>query len=338
MDKVINEDVEVVYDDLPEEGENDAQQLATHNEENTDAEANGEQLEGALSSNDTEEDAPAFPGSDDADEPEDAEYASYSGGVKKRIKREIRLRKQVQAELVTTRQQAQAITDIVRNGEAAYNTITEQHEALQEQYYKLLDVSMQNAMEQKTRELQYAKEQGDTASELRAQSELDELRFNKRQLGEVVTGFSSQKAQAAQQRAQRQAQGMRLPQPQRQVPPLAIKWVERNSWIRKPEYAKHREQVGIIDAKLLAARFDPNTPEYYAELDKELRKAFPGKGAVRGKGGQSPVAPAANGSGTGRTSARRIVLTRADMDTMRKFGLDPANKEHVVAFAQQRAA
>lgn len=326
----VDDDVEIVYDETTNGEVADAQKEQQNADDVDDAE-DGEQKEETPP---PAEDIPPIPNDDDdLDEPNDAEYVSYSTSVKKRIKREIRLRKEVQEELASTTQQRDNFYNAARNGETAYLKLQKDNDNLQEQYYKLLETSLQSAIEQKTAEWSTAREQGNTTMEAQAQSAIEELRFNKRQLSEIATSFVAQKAQRAQQQPTLQA-----PQ-QQQVPQLALKWVARNKWIKEPKYAAHREYIMQLDKKLLSAGFNPNTEIYYKELDKELRKAFPSapKSIVApNKTGTSPVAPATNGSGVGKTKNNRIVLTRDDMDVMRKFGLDPANKAHVIAFARQR--
>jgi hypothetical protein len=330
-----DDDVEIVY----------SEETGGEDNDNT----SGEQPSDAVDTNDDAsfaDDSDAATGDDDAqplpgeetDEPDDAEYKNYSVGVKKRIKREIRLRKQVAQELGVATQQREQILNIAKNGEVAYLNLQKQHDTLQENYYKLLDTALQNSIDQKTRELQTAREQGDTAAEIQAQSAVEELRFNKRQLTEVATSFSSQKAQREQQKPQLQQIPSSGVQPA--APPLALQWIARNSWIREEKYAPHREYIKQVDAKLLAAGYSPHTELYYTEMDKELRRAFPSTPRPqvmnRSKQGRSIVTPSMSGSGGRNAGSRRIVLTKTDMQTMRTFGLDPANKQHVLAFAKER--
>ena len=284
----------------------------------------------------TDDDDLGVPVTDDSEFAEEAEFTpeeekSYSASVKKRIKREIALRKSVQTDLVTVQQRAQQYADALNKGSASYSNLQQQHDSLQEQYYKLLDTSMQSAAEQKTAELQAAKEQGNTAAEIQLQSAIEELRFNRRQLAEITSSFTAQKAAREQQRTTAPAA-----QPQAQPPALAVAWVARNKWIQEPKYAPHREYLSVIDEKLRTRGLNQNNPEYYREVDKELRKAFPPKKVA--KKTTSPVSGVSSlrTVSTGNSSRKSITLTRADIATMKNFGLNPENKQHVLAFAKQR--
>jgi hypothetical protein len=53
--------------------------------------------------------------------------------------------------------------------------------------------------------------------------------------------------------------------------------------------------------------FDPNTEEYYTEIDRRLRSEFPQKFAARKPGGGSQVAPAGNSASRSTTQERRTV-------------------------------
>lgn len=273
-----------------------------------------------------------------AEDDEDSELTaeeekSYSASVKKRIQREIKLRKAVQADLAATQQRTQQIASVLQRGATNYNALQQQHDTLQEQYYKLLDTSMQAAADQKMQELQAAKEQGNTAAEIQLQNTIEELRFSRRQLADISANFANQKAARAQRSQQAPAA-----QPQAApAPALAVAWLAKNKWIQEPKYAPHREYLSVIDEKLVAKGLSRNSPSYYHEVDKELRKAFPPKA---GKKKTSPVSGVSSGSrvsGAISTGAKRsITLTRADIAEMRNFGLNPENKQHVLAFAKER--
>lgn len=353
VQEVMDDDYEIVYD------ESDEQKPITQNQnEETDAEdekdeakSTVEESEVKASEADTEPEAEPEPETEteEDEEEEDEEYKNYSANVKKRIKREIKLRKQVEQNLaIAVQQRNQALMQLSalsQTAEQAKN-IQEQYDNLQEQYYKLLDVSLMSAIDQKLKDLHKAKEEGNTEDELRLQGEIDELRFNKRQLVEIVNNFNAQK-QLKQQTGrlnlspQVGAQPMGMPaMGAPAVPQLALDWVKKNAWIKESKYAPQREYIKTLDTILLQEGYDPNTEVYYTELEKRLYNAFP---SLKKKKGQkptknSPVAPSTNNVGgtVKNVGSKRIVLTRADMETMRKFGLDPANREHVIHFAKQR--
>ena len=331
-----SDDFEIVYEENETPDEKPLEEPKEDEEKTGDIEESEEEKPEEVAG--AEEDLGVPPPDDEDAEYEDAEYKSYSAGVKKRIKREIRLRKEVEERLEVTEGQRDQAVNYIKQGANAYKQLQDQHDQLQDQYYKLLDASMSSTIEQKIGELQRAKEQGDTSAELKAQSEIEELRFNKRELTSIINAYNTQKQQRQTQQPQQQT-------PQQSGPPaLAVEWVKKNKWVKEAKYSAQREYIKVLDNQLIQAGYDPNTELYYKEMDRKLRIAFPSLRALDKKKTPAPapnksvVAPTTSSTeGASRNvSSKRIVLTKADMETMRKFGMDPSNKQHVLSFAKQR--
>jgi hypothetical protein len=107
--------------------------------------------------------------------------------------------------------------------------------------------------------------------------------------------------------------------------PLAVAWArEHTAWFNKDKRMTRRALVH--DADLIDDGWDPDTPEYYAELNKRLQKDFPealGTRAAPPRTTNSPVIsnraapPAAGGT-------VKVRITQADKEMAASLGLDIA--------------
>jgi hypothetical protein len=85
---------------------------------------------------------------------------------------------------------------------------------------------------------------------------------------------------------------------------------------------------GIHRQLLQVEGFDPNSDEYYHELDKRIREAFPQKFGEEVSGTQGratrtvqTVAPASRSSGINTTARRTVRLTPSQVAIAKKLGV-----------------
>ena len=131
-------------------------------------------------------------------------------------------------------------------------------------------------------------------------------------------------------RAQAQAQ-MQQPQPQGNVPvradPKAEEWASKNEWFGEDD-AMTFAAFGIHKTLVENEGFDTNNPDYYDEIDRRLREAFPHKfnGAAggetvtvtEGRRPQQAVASAVRSSNSGRKTVR---LSPSEVAIAKKLGV-----------------
>lgn len=170
-----------------------------------------------------------------------------------------------------------------------------------------------------------AREEGDIDTETEAHERLMQLSYEQRQVNEHLS------MRAAQQEEQQYAQ----PQPVRQAPvqqapakpqpsPRAEQWAEENEWFGKDRTLTYAAW-GIHQSLVEEDGFDPESEEYYTELDNRLRAEFPNKfkpaePAPRQRQNVPAVAPASRSSGV--NSARRSVkLTPSQVAIAKKLGV-----------------
>jgi hypothetical protein len=148
-----------------------------------------------------------------------------------------------------------------------------------------------------------AREEGDIDTETEAQQRLTDLTMESRQ----VTGWL--------QTQQQQVENFRQPMPQQQVPqvqqkptpsPRAEDWASRNTWYGQDRVATYAAW-GIHQTLVEQEGVEPDSDEYYNELDRRLREELPTRFAAQPRQQRSApaVAPASRSSGI--NSARRTV-------------------------------
>lgn len=183
-------------------------------------------------------------------------------------------------------------------------------------------------IEMATAKMQYkdAADRGDSDKMLEAQEKLarlnNELERHRQAKARVEREAKQpqdpplQPAQQPQQQAQPQQQ--QAPQPD----PKAQAWAEKNEWfgtdrlLTSAAYAIHATLVEDEG-------FDPNSDEYYTEIDRRIRTEFPAKFKTAKKSGNG--APVASGNSSASRSTkqgrRSVKLTHSQVAIAKKLGV-----------------
>ncbi|NBT76414.1 MAG: hypothetical protein EBT15_10705 [Betaproteobacteria bacterium] len=165
-----------------------------------------------------------------------------------------------------------------------------------------------------------AREEGDVDTETDAQERMASLLYEQQQLA----GYAAQKqyVQPAQQYVQQPVQ-----QPVQQVKKPSVKaemWAEKNPWFGDDRVMTYAAW-GIHQKLVEEEGFDPESDEYYDELDSRIRGEFPAR--FNSQQNRKPrnvqsVAPATRSSGVTQGSARRTVkLSPSQVAIARKLGV-----------------
>jgi hypothetical protein len=166
-----------------------------------------------------------------------------------------------------------------------------------------------------------AREENDINTELEAQERLAALVGEQRQ---VAGWLQSQQEEVERHRNAPPVQQApaQAPAPQRPTPsPRAEEWAEQNSWFGQDRVMTYAAW-GIHQTLVEQEGVDPNSDEYYTELDRRVRDTFPDKFKDQSRQQRSApaVAPAARSSGI--NSARRTVrLSPSQVAIAKKLGV-----------------
>jgi hypothetical protein len=170
-----------------------------------------------------------------------------------------------------------------------------------------------------------AREEGDIDTETEAQQRLADLGYEQRQVAAYL-----QQQEAAKERQVQQPQQAQQPQQVQQRPkpsPRAEQWAMDNPWFGQDRTLTYAAW-GIHQTLIEDEGVDPNTEEYYTELDRRLRDEFPRRFAsqqaeqpvARQQRPASAVAPASRSSGVASTR-RSVRLSPSQVAIAKKLGV-----------------
>ena len=242
------------------------------------------------------------------------ELDSYSKGVQSRIKKlteKYRQEERDKAEALRLSQQLMAENEKLKSRVQALDT----------GYLSEYGTRLESQTQAAKRMLKEAYEAGDSdkladAQQLLSNIAVEQQRYN------TAKARAEQQAKVQVQQPQEQQQQPVQQQPQRPQPdPRAVAWKDKNEWFGQDKvmtaaaFALHNqltEEEG----------FDPNSDEYYTEVDQRLRREFPHKFSEAKKSGGAQVAPAAASASRSNKSGRRSVkLSHSQVAIAKKLGV-----------------
>jgi len=192
--------------------------------------------------------------------------------------------------------------------------------ALDSNYVTEYSTRVQTQMEQTEKELARAMEIGDTAAAVEANKKMIALASESERANQARQAQERQKQQAEQMRAQQQYVQQQPQQQQvRRPDPKAEDWAQRNEWFGQDE-AKTFAAFGIHKKLVEDEGFDPQSDEYYTELDRRIADTFGGNAKTANKRPAQTVAGVSR-STSGRSSGKKVRLTPSQVAIAKKLGV-----------------
>jgi hypothetical protein len=249
------------------------------------------------------------------------ELDQYSESVKKRIDK-------LTARLRETQRREQAALEYAKNVQARSQQLEQQYMSVDSARLGEATGRVQTQVVALKQIIRKAREEGDIDTETEAQQRLTSLTLEQNQIAVATQQREQQTQQWTYQQqvaAQQAAQQPQVQAPQ-EVDPRVEDWAERNPWYGRDTAMTHAAW-GIHRQLIQSEGFDPNSNEYYDELDNRLKQTFPQKlgGGQQAQNNRSArnvqtVAPASRSSGI--NNARRTVkLTPSQVAIAKKLGL-----------------
>jgi len=248
----------------------------------------------------------------------DEELDSYSKGVQSRIKKLTEKYRQEERDKAEALRVSQELLEENKK-------LKSRMQALDTGYLSEYGTRLQSQTEAAKRAYKEAYDAGDSDKMVEAQQALSNIAVETQRYNTAKLRAEQQaKAQAAQPRqpVQQQAPQQPVQQQQAQPDPRAMEWKNKNTWFGEDKimtaaaFALHNqltEEEG----------FDPNTEEYYSEVDSRMRKEFPHKFQTAKKsGGGSQVASASSSASRSNKQGRRSVkLSHSQVAIAKKLGV-----------------
>jgi hypothetical protein len=243
-------------------------------------------------------------------------YQNYSKDVQKRINTLVRRAKEAE-------ERETALANKLRQVEQQTSQTQSQYNTMQDGYYNEFKTRVETQHALAKDSLKKAYENNDPDQIIAAQELLSRATLDKERLA-LATADREKRAQAPRE------QEIVNPQPQvaqETAPPpdpRAKDWAEKNSWFGSDEAMTYT--AFSIHKKLIEEEgFDPNSDEYYTEIDRRIKTEFPHKfnepveeSASSKPRVVQPVASVKRGSG----NARKVVrLTPRQIQMAKNLGV-----------------
>jgi len=201
--------------------------------------------------------------------------------------------------------------------------IRQRMEALDTNYVSEYTNRVQSQTESAEKELTRAMEMGDTAAVVEAQRKITALAIESDRARQAQIQQERYRQQIEAQQAQQVQQPMPQQQPRR-PDPKAENWAARNTWFGQDE-AMTYAAFGIHKKLVEDEGFDPQSDDYYTELDQRIASEFPHKlgASTQNDSNRRPaqtVAPASRGN-TGRRSGKSVRLSPSQVAIAKKLGV-----------------
>jgi hypothetical protein len=191
-------------------------------------------------------------------------------------------------------------------------------DALDSSYVSEYSSRVETQMATAEQELARSIEMGDTNGVIEAQRKITKLAIENDRAQQAKV---QQERYAAQAKAQQEARvNQPMPQQQPRRPdPKAEKWAQRNSWFGDDE-AMTYAAFGIHKKLVEDEGFDPQSDDYYTELDRRMAGEFPHKLNGGSKRPAQTVASVSR-STSGRSSGKKVRLTPSQVAIAKKLGV-----------------
>jgi hypothetical protein len=277
-------------------------------EQAADVEVNDETGEAKLQA---QEEAPII---EQASGQQEEELEQYSDKVKKRIDK-------MTARLREAQRREDAALEYAKNVQSQLNQANQRYQTSDQHRMAEAKSRIETQSVALKQIIRKAREEGDMDTEMEAQERLAQIVMEQRQLQQAAAQQQAYAQQAEQPAPQQQAAPARQPT---RVDPKAEQWAEDNPWFGKDTVMTHAAW-GIHRQLVQEERLDPQSDEYYDELNRKLRETFPQKFSQSAQNSRSTrsaqaVAPANRSSGV--NSARRTVrLTPSQVAIAKKLGV-----------------
>ena len=240
---------------------------------------------------------------------EDTKLEEYSKGVQGRIAK--LTRKMREAE----RREA-AATEYANSLEKARRVDQDRFQKVDSDYTKKFEDNIKTGMDSAQNELARAIEAGDAKAQVEANKRIATLAFDSAKL-------EQRKESVAQEKPVQLSDGGQLPkQTPRSMPeadPMAEDWASKNTW-----FGRDRPMTFTafeIHKDVVKEGFDPNSDEYYAEIDKRIKVDFPHKFGNTETTTPKPVQSVASANRSVKQGRKTVRLTSSQVHIAKKLGV-----------------
>jgi hypothetical protein len=242
----------------------------------------------------------------------DEELEDYSKGVQSRIAKLTRKMREAERREQAAVEYAQAVEKKRQIDQERFNRVDSD-------YTKKFEDNVKLGMESAQKELAMAIEAGDATAQVEANKRIATLSFENAKLEQ-----RKQETPVVQEPVQLSDGGRLPPQPTPQdLPapdPQAEAWASKNTWFGQDRAMTYT--AFEIHKDLVNEGFDPQSNEYYAEVDNRIKVDFPHKfGNNETKQTAKPVQSVASANRSVKSGRKTVRLTSSQVAIAKKLGV-----------------
>jgi hypothetical protein len=239
------------------------------------------------------------------------ELEDYSEGVKRRIAK--LTRKMREAE-----RREEAALAYAKKVQAEQENLKSRFTKLDTGYVSEMENRIKSSMEAAAARLAKAREDGDLKAEIAAQTEISKLGYEEAKLAEIKSKPVVEPK--AEERVIRQPEAQVQEQPIN-PDPKAQQWAQKNTWFGQDEamtYTAFSLHKRLVEEE----GYDPQTDEYYSEIDRRIKLEFPHKfGSVNTNTTSKPTQVVASANRSSKPGRKSVRLTPSQVAIANKLGV-----------------
>jgi len=253
----------------------------------------------------------ATPEPEAVEEEDSSEHEEYSKKVETRINK-------LTAKLREAERREEAATTFAKSMQEENKTLKTRTTDLNTNYLTAEAQRITAETERAKNELRLANESSDTEKQTEAQSKIAALAVEAQRITELTKATpETAETEVEVPEAPQQQQEYATPTPD----PKAQEWADSNDWFgtdRAMTYTAFEIHKDLTEKE----GYDPNSDEYYAEVDKRIRVDFPHKfGNTEQKQPTAPVQTVASANRSVKPGRKQVRLTSSQVAIAKKLGV-----------------
>ena len=242
---------------------------------------------------------------------DDSKLEDYSKGVQSRIAKLTRKMREAERREAAAVEYAQAV-------ERKRQADQERFSKVDSDFTKKFEENVKIGMESAQKELAMAIENGDATAQVEANKRIAALAFENAKLEqrkqEIPVAQPTQLAYGGKLPPQPTTQDLPAPDPQAEA------WAAKNTWFGQDRAMTYT--AFEIHKDLVNEGFDPQSKDYYAEVDKRIKVDFPHKfGNTETKQTAKPVQSVASANSSVKSGRKTVRLTSSQVAIAKKLGV-----------------
>mgnify|MGYP003121432698 CR=1 FL=1 len=238
---------------------------------------------------------------DEEQESQEDNLQDHSDSVQKRIN-------QLTRKMREAERREKAALDYAKGLQAKYQKVESDYKKADKSFITEYENRVNSQTEQVQNKLKSAMQEQNHEEMMKAQTELTQLAVEKEKAKLKKEQYE------AQEKTEQETVKETQPQPTQPNPsPRAQEWANDNKWFGQDKVMTNA--AFTIHTDLLEKGFDPESDDYYTEIDKQLRDNFPNRFAT-----EKPIQTVAS-AGRKQQGRRIVKLTRSQVAIAKRLGV-----------------